>query len=176
MIPQAPNTRRNRIAALIAIALGLGVGFYFTVSEGEKEQASDVAVVTEVSELPKQPNRPQSLRLEDIDFQSYSKDLAKFTGLAEGQSRIEAIDNVRLYFAPEEGDNIIHTRQSSFEREDGAVFIFGASGLPDDSVKAEEIYLILTGPKGSQTLGAYGAKIMCHRGSNTTEWQTKPCP
>ena len=114
--------------------------------------------------------------LEDIDFNSFSKELAKFTGLKAGQSRGEAVDNVRLYFAPEQGSQIISTSQSTFEREDGAVLLFSASGLPDDSVKAEEIYLILSGDKGAQTLAAYGSRIKCHRGENTTHWTTKLCP
>ena len=122
------------------------------------------------------PTPPKSLTLEDIDFNSYSKDLAKFTGLKEGQSRGEAVDNVRLYFAPENGNTIISTSQSSFEREDGAVLLFSAKGLPDDSVKAEEIYLILSGEKGAQTLAAFGSRIKCYRGENTTEWTTELCP
>ena len=126
---------------------------------------------------PKEALKPAPSRtLEDIDFKSYSKALAKFTGLAEGQSRGEAVDNIRLYFAPQDGRTIINTTQSKFEREDGAVLLFGASGLADDSVKAEEIYLIVQGPKGSQKLAAYGSRIKCHRGENTTEWQATPCP
>ena len=125
---------------------------------------------------PPLPPMPKSLTLEDIDFNDYSKSLAKFTGLKEGQSRGEAVDNVRLHFAPENGSAMISTSQSTFEREDGAVLIFSASGLADDSVKAEEIYLIVSGAKGSQTLAAYGSRIKCHRGKNTTEWQTALCP
>lgn len=144
-------------------------------------QTAETSITPEVSSVsspstPPAPTPPKSLTLEDIDFNSYSKDLAKWTGLKEGQSRGEAVDNVRLYFAPEGGNTIISTSQSSFERDDGAVLIFGASGLPDDSVKAEEIYLILTGAKGAQTLGAFGSRIKCHRGENTTEWQTDLCP
>ena len=127
-------------------------------------------------DTPPIPPMPKSLKLEDIDFSAYSKDLAKFTGLKEGQSRGEAVDNVRLYFAPENGSAMISTSQSKFEREDGAVLLFSASGLPDDSVKAEEIYLIVSGEAGSQTLAAYGSRIKCHRGENTTEWTTELCP
>ena len=128
-------------------------------------------------ESPSIPSAPlKSFTLEDIDFNDYSKDLAKFTGLKEGQSRGEAVDNVRLYFAPEGGNTIISTSQSTFERDDGAVLLFSASGLPDDSVKAEEIYLIVSGVVGSQTLAAFGSRIKCHRGENTKEWQTALCP
>ena len=132
--------------------------------------------ITHDAPTPSAPTAPKSLILEDIDFNSYSQDLAKFTGLKKGQSRGEAVDNVRLYFAPEQGNTIISTTQSMFERDDGAVLIFGASGLPDDSVKAEEIYLIVSGEKGAQTLAAFGSRIKCHRGKNTTEWTTELCP
>lgn len=137
--------------------------------------SSDAADIIH-ADAPSTLTPPKSLTLEDIDFNDYSKGLAKFTGLKEGQSRGEAVDNVRLYFAPEQGSQIISTSQSTFERDDGAVLIFGARGLPDDSVKAEEIFLILSGEKGSQTLAAFGSRIKCHRGKNTTEWQTDLCP
>jgi len=183
-ISNVPNTPRNRIAALIAVVLGLGVGFYFVVSGGKdyKEASTEPARVSAPASTstpmatPAVPTPPKSLTLEDIDFNSYSKDLAKFTGLQEGQSRGEAVDNVRLYFAPEDGSTMIRTSQSTFEREDGAVLIFGASGLPDDSIKAEEIYLIVSGEKGAQKLAAFGSRIKCHRGENTTEWTTTLCP
>jgi len=176
MIFDAPNTPRNRIAAIIAIVAGLGVGFYMSVSDkDDKAESAQASVSTPVS-TPATPVMPKSLTLEDIDFNSYSKALAKFTGLKEGQSRGEAVDNVRLYFAPEGGNTIISTSQSTFERDDGAVLLFSASGLPDDSVKAEEIYLILSGEKGAQTLAAFGSRIKCHRGENTTEWTTELCP
>ena len=101
---------------------------------------------TETSVLPEAPKAiseaiptpSKSLTLEDIDFNAYSKTLAKFTGLKEGQSRGEAVDNVRLYFAPEQGSKIISTSQSTFEREDGSVLLFSASGLADDAVKADK--------------------------------------
>ena len=136
--------------------------------------APERPVISDVA--PPLPPMPKSLTLEDIVFNSYSKGLAKFTGLKEGQSRGEAVDNVRLYFAPEQGSQIISTSQSTFERDDGAVLLFSASGLPDDSVKAEEIYLILSGDKGDQTLAAFGSRIKCHRGENTINWTTKLCP
>ena len=83
---------------------------------------------------------------------------------------------MRLYFAPEEGSNMIQTSQSIFERDDGSVMLYSAAGLPDDSIKAEEIYLILTGEDGAQTLQSFGLRLKCYRGENTTDWQNKPCP
>jgi len=174
------NTHLRNIIMLGAVVFA--GAFYFAFTTG-KDKASDDAAIKPIDiapsvmpETPATPQMPKSLALEDIDFDSYSKALAKWTGLKEGQSRGEAVDNVRLYFAPEEGNAIISTSQSIFEREDGAVLIFGAKGLPDDSVKAEEIYLIVSGEKGAQTLAAYGSRIKCHRGENTTEWTTTLCP
>ena len=153
---------------LVLVACGAQSGEVPAMPEAPNVMAETVT--------PPIPPMPKSLTLEDIDFNSYSKDLAKFTDLKEGQSRGEAVDNVRLYFAPERGNTMIKTTQSKFERDDGAVLLFGASGLPDDSVKAQEIYLIMSGEKGAQKLGAYGMRIKCYRGENTTEWQTKLCP
>jgi len=160
------------------------VGFYMSVSDkgDDKDTVEQASVSSPLSapatspSSPPLPAMPKSLTLEDIDFNNYSKTLAKFTGLKEGQSRGEAVDNVRLYFAPADGNTIISTSQSSFERDDGAVLLFSASGLPDDAVKAEEIYLIVSGAKGSQTLAAFGSRIKCHRGKNTTQWTTELCP
>ena len=75
-------------------------------------QKSDNVTQIDVSKTmneatPSLPPTPKSLTLDDIDFNGYSKDLAKFTGLKEGQSRGEAVDNVRLYFAPEQGSQTV---------------------------------------------------------------------
>ena len=133
-------------------------------------------LVDSMPSTPDLPPLPKSLTLEDIDFTAYSPDLAAFTDLAEGQSRIEAIDAVRLYFAPIEGSKIINTSQSTFERDDGTVMLLSASSLADDSIKAQEFYLIFTGQNGDQKLASYGARIKCYRGDNTTDWQTQRCP
>jgi len=167
-------TRKRGEGACVAV-----MGMLLVACDSKPTEGAAVPEVPNVvaeTLTPPIPPMPKSLKLEDIDFNSYSKDLAKFTDLKEGQSRGEAVDNVRLYFAPERGNTMIKTTQSKFEREDGAVLLFGASGLPDDSIKAQEIYLIMSGEKGAQKLGAYGMRIKCYRGENTTEWQTALCP
>ena len=122
------------------------------------------------------PETPKSLTLEDIDFSSYSEDLAKFIDLEVGENNWAAIDKMRLYYAPEDGQTILQTKTSTFDRPDGSVMVYTVSDLKDDSVKAEELFMIFAGEKDSQTLAAYGIKIKCQRGPNTTQWQTKPCP
>ena len=65
---------------------------------------------------PNDPPAPiKSMTLEDIDFASYSEDLAKFVGLENGEDRWAAIDKMRLYFAPEDGQTILNTKTSSFD-------------------------------------------------------------
>jgi len=50
MIFDAPNTPRNRIAAIIAIVAGLGVGFYMSVSDkDDKAESAQASVSTPVS-------------------------------------------------------------------------------------------------------------------------------
>ena len=122
------------------------------------------------------PETPQPLTLENIDFSSYSEDLAKFVDLEIGEDSWASIDKMRLYFAPEDGKTILQTKTSKFDRPDGSVLIYTVSGLKDDSVKAEELFMIFAGESDAQKLAAYGSKIKCHRGENTTQWQTKPCP
>lgn len=119
---------------------------------------------------------PKSLTLEDIDFNNYSKDLAKFTGLKEGQSRIAAIDVVRLLHAPEQGAKIVKTSSATFDMEGGSVMLLSASGLADDSVHAEEFFLIFEGEGNTQKLAEYGLRVKCARGENTAQWQKTPCP
>ncbi len=149
-----------------------------TPSAPEAIVEAQTAAVIEPADVapPETPIVPEKRALEEIDFTAYSQDLAKYTGLKEGQSRIEAIDQVRLYFAPENADTILQTSSNRFEREDGSVLIYSAEGFADDAIKGEEIYLILSGPKGNQKLTAYGSRIKCWRGENTTEWQTEACP
>ncbi|WP_427450710.1 hypothetical protein [Litorimonas sp. WD9-15] len=128
---------------------------------------------------PPSPTLPES-NLEDVDFSAYSTDLARFVGFELGETRLETIDKIRLYYAPETGSTIITTASQTYERDDGSVFLFSRTGLPDDSVQAEEVYAIFSGPGGAdkfnQTLAAYGMRIKCYRGENTTEWQTDLCP
>ncbi|MEP1231170.1 MAG: hypothetical protein ABJG88_10880 [Litorimonas sp.] len=118
-------------------------------------------------------SKPQTI--DDIDFTQYSRELASHTDLKEGQSRIRAIDVVRLLFAPEEGANIIKTTSSTFELDGGALMLLSADGMADDSVRAQEFYLIFEGDKGAQKLADYGLRVKCWRGSNIKNWQKERC-
>lgn len=167
-------------AGALLVAMG---ALALTACTEQTTGSPDMAVVDEapairyVNTTPAIPQTPQlpAATVGDIDFESYSQDLAKWVGLEVGETRLSATDKIRLYFIPDDG-RIIRTTSASFELPDGGVMILGASGIPDDSVKAEEIMAIFEGSAGSQTLAAYGMKIKCYRGENTTEWQTELCP
>lgn len=129
------------------------------------------------------PDTPATLpaaSLEDIDFGSYSTELASGFGLTMGETRLDSIDKIRLYFAPEPGTNMVNMTSSTFERDDGSVMLFARNNLPDDSVFAQEIYTVFSGPgdadKFNQKLAAYGLRLKCRRGENAMEWTTELCP
>ena len=197
MIFDAPNTKRNRIAALIAIVLGLGVGFYFSFSG--KKDAPETIEETVVEAAPESPViapvKPEQLQaatppatppgfpagsIDDIDFNAYSQALAGHLGLTPGETRLDAIDKIRLYFAPEPGTNMVNLTSNTFELDDGSVMIFARNDLPDDSVFAEEVFAVFSGPGGAdkfnQTLAAFGLRMKCRRGDNAMEWTKELCP
>ena len=156
---------------LLIMLLGSALGLMACGQEVTTTQSS-----AKISATPKTPNpqTPNPQTLEDIDFSSYSEDLAKFVGLQNGEPKWAAVDKMRLYFAPEDGETILHTKTSTFDRPDGSVMIYTVSGLIDDSVKAQEIFMIFSG-EDAQSLGAYGLKQKCQRGENTNEWTTQLC-
>ena len=124
----------------------------------------------------KTPAPTQSRTINDIDFSQYSLSLANYTDLRVGQSRIAAIDVVRLLHAPEQGAKIVKTSSATFDMEGGSVMLLSASGLADDSVHSEEFFLIFEGEGNTQKLAEYGLRVKCARGENTTDWQKTPCP
>ncbi len=150
-----------------------------TACQQASETVQAPSVNVDVPTPPATRNLPAG-SIEDIDFNDYSQDLARAFDLKMGESRLDSIDKIRLYFAPTKGGHIVNTTSSTFERDDGSVMIFASSGLQDDSVKAEEVYVVFSGTGGAdkfnQSLAAYGMRIKCYRGENTTEWQTNLCP
>lgn len=129
------------------------------------------------------PETPQTLpagRLEDIDFNAYSIELAQRVDLKMDENRLDSIDKIRLYFAPEPGTNMVNMTSSTFERDDGSVMLFARNNIPDDAIFAEEVYAVFSGPgdaeKFNQKLAAYGLRLKCRRGDNAMEWTTDLCP
>lgn len=114
-------------------------------------------------------------KLSDIDFGSYSTDLAAFIGLNTGDSRTVIDDKIHQLFEPNSHTEIGgHTEYSLTElkAEGGSVLIATAHGLADDSVLAKQVYAIFK----QDVLVTYGMKIQCRRGDTPETWQTNLCP
>ena len=71
----------------------------------------------------------------------YSQTLASLTGLRVGLTRGEAIDVIRLYFAPKSGDDIVSTAQAEFKQNDDNILLFSAADKSKIPVSAEEIFI-----------------------------------
>jgi hypothetical protein len=188
-ISNVPDTPRNRVAAGIAIALGLAFGFYVAVS-GDKDDAPTTPTASASTDLPTVPTPPTSSvdaatgeammasgaammpdDLTSLDPSDYSIDLARFIPVERGMEQFAAKDEFLVYYNDNAGPQ---TRVSMTEKMvDGAtIFVIRRTGLPDDSVAAEESYALFDAGK----LAAYGTRIKCARGSHTTNWTTEICP
>lgn len=161
----------------------LGAAFLVGCAAEDTPETITLPETPVVSDAVQPPVAPKTLpagSLEDIDFSAYSQDLAVPVGLRMGENRLDAIDKIRLYFAPEPGTNMVNMTSSTFERDDGSVMLFARNNLPDDSVFAQEIYAVFSGPgdadKFNQSLAAYGLRLKCRRGDNAMEWTTDLCP
>lgn len=135
------------------------------------------------------PSAPDSasniMRISDIDFASYDRDLAKWVKLELGESMDTATPKIESHFSPQGGsveDASDSTRKktetefSTFGAEGGKVTLVERVNIKDDSVKAEQFYAIFKAKGESFMLADYGMKIKCYRGDNTENWQTELCP
>lgn len=139
-------------------------------------------------EVPKAPDSATNImRIQDIDFGSYSRDLAKWVKLDLGENMAVAMPKIEEHFAPrsgtvEENPNVkqiaekTQTEFSTFGAEGGKVTLVERINIKDDSVKAEQFYAIFKGKDDDFMLVDYGLKIKCQRGDNTQHWQTTVCP
>ncbi|WP_371398190.1 hypothetical protein [Fretibacter rubidus] len=126
------------------------------------------------------------MRIADIDFLSYSKDLARWVELDTMEPLESAVAKIETYFSPQGGDiNDYDVRQtgtqtesifSSFDAEGGKVVLVERINMRDDSVKAQQFYAVFKKTDTTEVLIDYGMKIKCARGDNTTDWQTDNCP
>ena len=176
-----PDERTDLVLKYLTTAISVLI--LTACGQSAKETVTLPPTVTEIVIEDTPPTPPQTLpagRLEDIDFNTYSVELAEKVGLEMGELRIDSIDKIRLHFSPEPGTNMVNMTSSTFERDDGSVMLFARNNLPDDSVFAQEIYAVFSGPgdanKFNQNLAAYGLRLKCRRGENAMEWTTKLCP
>jgi len=119
------------------------------------------------------PEVPEIMNVSDIDFSSYSLDLAKFVGLEIGEAKEISSQKIKAYFAPEKGAQGNATYEfSEFGAIGGYVMLSSSDGIADDSIKGQELYAVFKDEK----LVTYGMKIKCWRGENKDNWQTDLCP
>ena len=152
---------------------------------------SEGPVAPAATEAPKAPHSAADiLRIEDINFASFSPSLAKFVGIELGESDKTAIPKIEAYFTPQGGSvedamnktsKKTETEFSTFGAEGGKVTLVERVNMRDDSVKAEQFYAIFKAEGDDFILADYGMKIKCHRslngdGNTTTSWQTELCP
>lgn len=192
MIFDAPNTKKNRIAATIAIAFGLGVGFYMSVSDKDNDKGSaEQASILSPTSAPTTSRAPPIVeggvpselsdirKPSDIDFGAYSKDLAKIMGLEVGMPMAEAELKVLNKMAPEQGGegNAVFEMDKFQGYVGGQAFVATIDSMSDDSVRAQQLYAI--GKKNTDetySLVDYGMRVKCWRGDNQDNWQTSLCP
>jgi len=135
------------------------------------------------------PSAPDSatgiMRIADIDFASFSRSLAKVVELELGDSMSTTTPKIESFFSPQGGSvedagdstrTKTETEFSTFGAEGGKVTLVERVNIKDDSVKAEQFYAIFKAKDEGFILADYGMKIKCHRGDNTTQWQTALCP
>ena len=146
----------------------------------------DVPTVSGDVQPPKVPDSASNImRISDIDFPSYSRDLARFVELKLGENMATATPKIESYFSPQ-GGSVEDAQDSSRKKTETEFSTFGAEGgkvtlvervnIKDDSVKAEQFYAIFKAKGEGYMLADYGMKIKCHRGDNTDNWQTALCP
>jgi len=167
---------------LMAVTL-IAVALWMWNSPPSKNKATPVSEISSVSPvadvsqalssapLPEAPDIPQ--RIEDIDFASYSTDLARFSGLNKGDNKAAAIEAIHAFFKPEKGAK----GQAAYTFLElgglgGTVIIASADGLADDSVKARELYAVFR----DDSLITYGMKVKCWRGDRSDVWIVDLCP
>ena len=154
----------------------------------QQAQTPAVPAAPEIS-VPAMPDSAtQVMRISDIDFLSYSRDLAKFVKLELGESMSSATPKIESYFSPQGNsvDEKIEYAASSGKKTETEFSTFGAQGgkvtlvervnIKDDSIKAEQFYAIFKAKGEGFALADYGMKVKCHRGNNTDNWQTDLCP
>jgi len=199
MIFNSPDSNKKQTIIIVLAVLVIGI-FLLMLPSGRKTPAAlhvEKELALRGTAEPVAPKTPETVELEpplkppalykpaiqgveDIDFSAYSQDLANRTGLKLGESRLDAIDKMRLYVSPTAGATIVNSTSSTFDFDDGSVMLFAWNDMPDDSVFAEEVYVVFSGPGGTnkfnQVLAAFGLRVKCRRGDNAMEWTTELCP
>lgn len=184
-------TNRRVMILLVGLTAILAVGFAWSIKRMVDHNTANNLTVESTSELssPVETEDGSAIfRISDIDFDSYSKDLARFINLEMTEPLSSAVPKIERYFAPTGGNSAddakvgtqTETSFSSFDTEGGKVMVVERINMRDDSISAEQFYAIFKKFSDAEVLVDYGSKIKCRRnnkgGANTTQWQTELCP
>jgi len=164
--------RLSILAMALVCAACTGAGSESTSQLDAKSVAGNPPPVLPI---PPTPNGDGLERLSDIDFTSYSLDLASFLNLNEGESKSSVEDKVHAAFKPNrtpEGEGHTEYSLTELKAEGGSVMVATAEGFADDSVKAQQLYVIFKDEK----VVTYGLKVKCWRSKTSDKWQKTLCP
>ncbi len=93
---------------------------------------------------------------------------------AKNESWVTKVDEVAMQVAGKSSES---GNVSVFMiAQDKSVAIIISGNLEDDSVKQIEKWIELTKKGSAWEVDWIGARFMCRRGSNTTQWQKEFCP
>lgn len=124
---------------------------------------------------PPQPNGDGILTISDVDFSTFSTELAHSLNFKDKESERSVTDKIHLAFKPqntETRDGHKEYAMTELKGQDGSVLVATATGLADESVKAKQLYVVFK----DETLVTYGMKVKCWRADNPDIWQNTPCP
>jgi|GEM_PF-2580962 len=163
-------------AALFAVKLKNAADDKHTYSQLPPEVRRDLDQAAGNVTVPEPPAYDSASNYDTSDF---STDLASYLDLSEGMDSADAETRLRNWLtAAAEGEGNSSTDFKTIYETDGrTVLVATREGLMDDSIAGEQVYAEFTPVSPlTNSLGFYGLRIKCARGSNTTQWQTQPCP
>lgn len=105
----------------------------------------------------------------------FSQTLARLIGLKLGLTRGEAIDIIRLHFAPKSGNGIVSTAQAEFKQNDDNILLFSAADKSKIPVSAEEIFISFKNVDDLELVNDFGLRIKCVKNEVTSNWQSVDC-
>ena len=171
----APNTKTNRIAAIIVVILGLIVGFYLATRGGSDDADVTPPPEAPIQTTPETPTTPDPGPTDPTEI--ITAQTVTIPGVEIGMDSIEAEDAIEAFLKPKtsEGNQTYNMRLTP-QTQNGYSLIAVADNMLDDSLKAQEITAIFTpgSVDGTFVLSEYTSKVKCRRGTGDA-WQTKRC-
>ena len=140
--------------------------------DAKTPEVPNVSAKTGAPEAPKTP----SYELKSSDLKGYSYDISKYSGVSVGEPMDAAIKQLKKHLTPEGEGNMSVTWETQDQGKGIKIFTGLAQNMADDSVKDQEIKLVLKKDDGEYWVLEHGGRVKCRRGDNQDKWTTKPCP